>query len=256
VAAVCCLLLLAGQGGEGRKTRDMAIIRSTGGGGFLALALWCGAGWALIALSVKLPRWKVSEFGQGVRPLINKHHYLWRGCLMPLLILLAGLGGEGAVGRACVADVVRRWVLLGFYPAGDDKLRGRNSSTSSCLMFKAGGFIDVWATNYGQEDVVAAFGHIFDIYPCKLCKLDVLNCYYGHRECYMDWYQGQFRGERKRFESDLANGQILTVLKLFLNGFIITLPTPVSIDYHQRRACPCCLLIFEEMVVDTSQTYL
>jgi hypothetical protein len=39
------------------------------------------------------------------------------------------------------------------------------------------------------------------------------------------------------------------VLNLFLNGFIITMPTPVSRDYHQRHARTRCLLISEEMVV-------
>jgi hypothetical protein len=111
-------------------------------------------------------------------------------------------------------------------------------------MFKAGGFAGVWATDFGQEDAVVVFGHIFDIYPCKLCKPNAMNCYYGHREC-----QGQFRGERERLESDLAIGHTLTVLNLFLNGFIITMPTPVSRDYHQRRARTRCLLIYEEMVV-------
>jgi hypothetical protein len=144
--------------------------------GFLALALRCGAGQALIALSVKLPRWKILEFVQEGSPLVNKHRFLRCGGLLPLLVLLAGLGGEGEVCRACVA-VVRRRLFLGLFPAGDDKLRGRNSSTSSFLMFKAGGFAGVWATDFGKEDDVVVFGHIFDIYPCKLCKPNAMNCY-------------------------------------------------------------------------------
>jgi hypothetical protein len=68
--------------------------------------------------------------------------------------------------------------------------------------------------NEGHGDVAIGFAHIFNICPCKLCKPDALN-FYGHRDCYLDCCQGQFRSERKRFESDLANGHILTVLNLF-----------------------------------------
>jgi hypothetical protein len=103
VAAVCCCLLPAGQGGKGRKMQSTVTTRFAGSGGFLALALRCGAGRALIALSVKLPRWKISEFVQEGSPLVNKHRFLRCGGLMPLLVLLAG--DEGMTPRVLMFSI-------------------------------------------------------------------------------------------------------------------------------------------------------
>jgi hypothetical protein len=91
-----------------------------------------------------------------------------------------------------------------------------------------------WAADFGQEDDDSAPGHILDINPCELCKPDFPISYYGHRECFIDCCQGQLKDERERFEDDLVIGHIPMVL----NGFNITMPTPVFTDYLQMRARP------------------
>ena len=113
--ALLLLFLPAFLGGEGREKLGVAAVRlGGGGGGFIDLALWCGAGRSWMGDPTELPRRETTE-GFFEAAFFNKHfsvNPLFLSCLFELPSALVGRGGVEMLLRSTDRAVDRMDFLL------------------------------------------------------------------------------------------------------------------------------------------------